>query len=516
MTASPEPYVFEARGVTKVFPGTTALRDVTFGLRAGEVHALIGENGAGKSTLVKILAGVERPTSGSLAIDGHAVSFASVRDAAARRIALIHQELQLFPDLSVAENLFVGREATTTWGAVDLEAQERAARAVLARLGQTIDPSVLAGALPLGLQQIVEIARALVADARVLMMDEPTSALTAAEIHVLFGVIRDLTARGVAVVYISHHLHELLEIADRVTVLRDGQKVGEALSRDVDVPWIVERMTGGRPVGRTPAAASQRGRAVLEVRDLSLPPAPGRTPLDGVSLQLHAGEVLGIYGLLGAGRTELFESILGLHRAATGEVVLEGRSLSGLDVSGRVTAGLAMVPEDRQASGLVQTLGVQQNMTLSSLDALSPRGVLRPSAEREASSAIADSLRVKTPGLDAPVTALSGGNQQKVVIGRGVMPRPRLLLFDDPTRGVDVAAKAEILRTMRALAAQGMAVAFASSDLSEILDGADRVLVMARGRIRAEFTAAEATEAALAAAASVVPASAEREGDVVH
>lgn len=511
-----ETFVFEARDVTKVFPGTTALADVTFRLRAGEVHGLIGENGAGKSTLVKILAGVDRPTRGTLTLDGREVRFTSVREAAARGIGLIHQELQLFPDLSVAENLFVGRERTTAWGAIDAAAHEREARAVLTRLGQQIDPRALVGSLPLGLQQIVEIARALVAETRVLMMDEPTSALTEGEIHVLFGAIRELAARGVAVVYISHHLHELLEIADRVSVLRDGAIVGEAMCRDIDLSWIVERMTGRRPEARAHVASAPPGPTVLDVRDLSLGAAPGRTALDRVSLQLRAGEVLGIYGLLGAGRTELFESLLGVHAGATGDVTLDGRRLTGWDVSRRVAAGLAMVPEDRQAAGLVQAFSVQQNMTLSHLPTLASSGVLGPEAERQASAPLADQLRVKSAGLDAPVTSLSGGNQQKVVIARGVMPRPRVLLFDDPTRGVDVAAKAEIVQTMRTLADQGLAVAFASSDLSEILDGADRVLVMARGRIRAEFTAADATEEGLAAAASVAPGTMEGTGDVVH
>jgi erythritol transport system ATP-binding protein len=507
--------VFEARDVTKVFPGTTALRNVSVRLRAGDVHALIGENGAGKSTLVQILAGIEQPTAGTLLLEGHEVRFGSVREAAARGIGLIHQELQLFPDLSVAENLFVGRERSTAWGAIDTAAQERDARAVLARLGQPIDPRALVGSLPLGLQQIVEIARALVAETRILMMDEPTSALTPTEVNALFAVIRDLAARGVAIVYISHHLHELLAIADRVSVLRDGAVVGEAATREIDVPWIVERMAGHRPEIRTRRTTTP-GPTVLEVRDLSLGPAPGRTALDRVSLQLRAGEVLGVYGLLGSGRTELFESLLGIHAGATGEVTLDGHRLTGADVSRRVEAGLAMVPEDRQAAGLVSSFSVQQNMTLSSLAAFTSGGVLRPEAERQASAALVQALRVKTAGLDAPVTSLSGGNQQKVVIARGVMPRPRVLLLDDPTRGVDVAAKAEILGTMRMLAGQGMAVAFASSDLAEILDGADRVIVMARGRVNAEFSEAEATEPRLVAAASAEPGSGDGAGNAVH
>ncbi len=497
--------VYEACGITKLYPGTAALRDVTFRLRAGEVHALIGENGAGKSTLVKILAGIESPTSGTLRLDGRDVTFRSVREAAERGIGLIHQELQLFPDLSVTENLFVGRERVNAWGGIDTEGQIREARRVLSRLGQEIDPRTLLGTLPLGLQQIVEIARALVADTRVLMMDEPTSALTASEIRVLFAVIRDLASRGVAIVYISHHLHELIEIADRVTVLRDGAHVGEAATRDIDVPWIVERMTGRLAERHARTNTTSAGTVVLDVRNISLPAASGRTGLDDVSLQLRAGEVVGIYGLLGAGRTELFEGLMGVCPIATGEIALAGRRLNGLDVTDRVASGLAMIPEDRQATGLVQPLDVLGNMTLSHLPALASWGLIRPTAERREGAALVDRLRVKTAGLDTPVTALSGGNQQKVVIARGVMARPRVLLFDDPTRGVDVAAKAEILQTMRTLASEGMAVAFASSDLAEIFDAADRVVVMTRGRICGEMPVADATEDGLTALASSAP-----------
>jgi erythritol transport system ATP-binding protein len=510
--SAPATWTYDAHDVTKIYPGTTALNGVSFSAEPGQVHALIGENGAGKSTLVKILAGVERPTAGRLELDGAPVTFASVRDAAAAGIGLIHQELQLFADLSVAENLFVGCERLTRWGSVDLARQEREAREALLRLGQDVNPRLRVGALPLGLRQIVEIARALVADTRVLMMDEPTSALTAGEVDALFGVIRDLASHGVAIVYISHHLHELLAIADRITVLRDGAVVGATSAAEVDVPWIVERMTG-RPAharrNRPPAAA---GAVVLEARDLTLPPRSGRTALDGVSLRLRGGEVCGVYGLLGAGRTELFETLLGLHEDARGQISIDGRPVEGRDVAARVAAGITMVPEDRQAAGLVPSLTVQQNMTLAHLSALAPRGILAAAAERRACEALAGTLRLRAPGLDAPVVALSGGNQQKVVIGRGVMPCPRVLLLDDPTRGVDVAAKAEILTTVRSLAADGMAVAFASSDLAEIVEAADRVLVMARGRVRVEYAAAEVTEAKLTAAASSDPGA----GDAVH
>ena len=506
-------WTYDARDVTKRYPGTTALNGVSFSARPGEVHALIGENGAGKSTLVKILAGIERPTAGTLEIDGRRVTFASVRDAAAAGIGIIHQELQLFPDLSVGENVFIGRERLTRWGAVDIGAQEREASRNLARLGHEINPRALVGTLPLGLRQIVEIARALVADKRVLLMDEPTSALTAGEVEGLFRVIRDLAGHGVAVVYISHHLQELLAIADRVTVLRDGAVVGSVPAADADLAWIVERMTGRPPHAHRTARLVADGPVVLDARGLCLPPRPGRTALDHVSLTLRSGQVLGIYGLLGAGRTELFETLLGVHEDARGRVTLSGRSLDGCDVAARVSAGIAMVPEDRQTEGLVPSMTVRQNMTLAHLAPLTRYGVLDSAAERRECEALVRALRVKTASLDAPIETLSGGNQQKVVMARGVMPRPRVLLLDDPTRGVDVAAKSEILATMRALAGQGMAVAFSSSDLAEIVEAADRVLVLARGRVRAEVAAGDLSEAQLAAAASADSARQPEAGD---
>jgi erythritol transport system ATP-binding protein len=493
---------YEAHDISKVYTGTTALKGVSFSARPGDVHALIGENGAGKSTLVKILAGVERPTAGRLELDGRQVTFASVREASAAGIGLIHQELQLFPDLSVAENLFIGRERLTRWGSVDMAGQEREARAAFARLGQEVDPRAPVGRLPLGLRQIVEIARALIAKTRVLMMDEPTSALATAEVDALFRVIRDLASHGVAIVYISHHLRELLAIAHRITVLRDGELVGAAPAAEVDLAWIVERMTGRPPHTSRERAPVAPGPIVLDARDLTLPLRSGRTALDHVSLRLRSGEVCGIYGLLGAGRTELFETLLGVHEDAGGHVSIDGRSLDRRDVAARVAAGIAMVPEDRQAAGLVQSMTVRQNMTLAHLTALAPYGVLDTAAERRACVGLAGTLRVRIPSLDAPVVALSGGNQQKVVIARGVMPKPRVLLLDDPARGVDVAAKAEILTAMRSLAADGMAVAFASSDLAEIVEAADRVVVIARGRVTAEFAAADVTEEKLTTAAS--------------
>lgn len=494
--------VLEARGVTKEFPGTTALQHVDFAIDRGRVHALIGENGAGKSTLINILGGVDQPTSGTLLMNGEAQHFRSVRDAAARGIEVIHQELQLFPNLSCVDNMFVGRERRDRWGLIDRAAQQTAAVGVLRRLGQSFDPSVRVGALPLGAQQLVEIARALVHDASVLMMDEPTSALTASETETLFKVIRDLASHGVSVVYISHRLEELLDVADDVTVLRDGAVAGHAPVPAIDVPWIVTRMTGREMTTAGRASVVADGPVLLTVKRLSLDPKPGRTALRDVSLEVRAGEIVGIYGLMGAGRTELFESILGVHDDADGEIRVGADAIHDLEIHARVGAGVFMVPEDRKAAGLVATMTASQNMTLSSLARLAPRGYLSPAAEQSISSTFRDTLRIKCSTVTVPVTTLSGGNQQKVLLARGLMTRPRVMLLDEPTRGVDVAAKAEIMSAMRRLAADGIAVIFATSDLGEALQGATRVVVMSDGRIAGEFDPGNATESAVASAAS--------------
>jgi erythritol transport system ATP-binding protein len=430
------------------------------------------------------------------------VQFTSPRDARALGIDIIHQELHLFPDLSIEENLFVGRERRTRWGTLDRVAQTTAAQTVLGRLGQRLTIDRRVGSLPLGQQQIVEIARAVVHDTRVLMMDEPTSALTASEIPVLFNLIRDLTSHGVGVVYISHRLEELLAVADTVTVLRDGAVVGHASRDEVSVSWIVQRMTGRETPPVETQAVVAEGTPILSVKNLNAPAAQGRTALRDVTFDVRAGEILGLYGLMGAGRTELMECLLGMHAEASGSIRLGESELAGLDVRARIARGIAMVPEDRQTSGLVSTMNVAQNMTLAHLDALASAGYLSPVRERTAVTEWGARLRVKTPALDAPIGALSGGNQQKVVIARSVMTRPRVLLMDEPTRGVDVGAKREIVETMRGLAADGMAVVFASSELAEMHAAADRALVMARGRIVAELVGREITDEAMAAAAS--------------
>lgn len=494
-------FVLEARNVSKQYPGTLALDGVTFRLRPGTVTGLIGENGAGKSTLVKILAGIERPTSGTLNLDGKEFAMDSVRDADAHGIGIIHQELNLCPNLSVAENIFLGRELTAK-GVLNKRRQETEVRELLARLEHPIDPRARAGDLPLGQQQIVEIAKALARNVRILMMDEPTSALSATEIPILFRIIGDLRARGVAIVYISHRLGELLAVADYVSVLRDGRMVAEAAASRVDTGWIVERMTGRAAEPAAALEARDPGPPLLRLERLWLNAPGGRPLLGGVSLDLRGGEVLGIYGLMGAGRTELLECIMGLHREAAGSVYLDSKRLDRMDTARRIASGLAMVPEDRQASGIVQSLPVLANMTLSSLGRYARAAWLSPTLEAAAASGMAANLRIKSPGLRHSISALSGGNQQKVVMAKCLLTNPRVLLLDEPTRGVDVGAKQEIHAVVRRLAASGMGVILASSELEEIRATADRVLVMSRGKVTAEMPAAQARDEALVSAAS--------------
>lgn len=500
--------VLEARGVSLQYPGTLALDNVNFRLRRGKVSALIGENGAGKSTLVRILAGIAQPTRGCLLLDGAEISLRSVRDADAHGIGIIHQELNLCPNLSVAENIYLARELTVH-GVLDKRRQEDEARQLLARLEHPVDPRALVGELPLGQQQIVEIAKALARDVRILMMDEPTSALSAAEISVLFRIIRDLTARGVAILYISHRLEELLSIADYVSVLRDGRMAAEAAAGDVDIHvdtrWIVEQMTG-RPAGIADAAERARcGPELLRAEALSLTAESGRPLLRGVSLSLRAGEVVGIYGLMGAGRTELLECLMGLHPEVAGSIFLGSKKLDRLDTSARISSGLAMVPENRQVSGLVQSLSVLANMTISSLGRFSRGPWLSPASELTAAAPMAADLRIKAPGLRQNIESLSGGNQQKVVIAKCLLTEPRVLLLDEPTRGVDVGAKREIHSIVQRLAASGMGIILVSSELEEVRAAATRILVMSRGAVTAEFDAALATDDALASAASAGP-----------
>ncbi|XVU29676.1 sugar ABC transporter ATP-binding protein [Actinoplanes sp. CA-054009] len=494
--------ILEAHHISKNYGGVRALKDVTFTAYRGKVNVLVGENGAGKSTLMKILSGSEQPTSGEILLDGEPVRLGSPRDAQARGIGIIHQELSLFPNLSIAENMFAGRELRRGGRFVDQASQRRRTAEVLAKLGQGhLSPATTVGDLPIGQQQLVEIGRALLEDVRVLIMDEPTSALSNHEVDVLFEVMADLRKHDVTVIYISHKLDEFRRIGDWVTVFRDGRLVAHESMARTDTGWIVREMVGRDPDSLYVRNSSPVGDILLEVRHLTVP-GPARPLVDDVSLTVRAGEVVGLYGLMGAGRTELVETLMGMRTAASGEVLVKGKAEPKGTVQARMAAGLALVPEDRQRDGLVPTMSVRDNILLATVGRMTRGGLLDGGSEQRTARSKVGELAIKIPGLAALVTSLSGGNQQKVVLARALLTEPVVLLLDEPTRGIDVGAKAQIAALMADLAAQGFGVLFISSELAEVIAMADRALVMARGRVTAQFGAAEVTEEALVAASA--------------
>jgi erythritol transport system ATP-binding protein len=505
MTTRQHKEVLRLTNVSKLYAGTTALKAIDFSVKAGAVNVLVGENGAGKSTMMKIIAGVERPTSGEMFLDGQPVTLKSTDDARRHGIGIVFQELNLFPNLSIVENLFISREITRYGHAIDEAAQEKRTRELLKQLEHDLDPRTPVGELRVGEQQIIEIAKALSQDARILILDEPTSALSAPEVEILFKVINDLKARGVAIVYISHRLEELVRIGDYITVLRDGRITGDEHMRDVDVAWIVRSMVGARTRNFARAEDHQFGDVTLEVKGVSLPRAgvPGML-VDDVSLQLRRGEIVGIYGLMGAGRTELFECIFGCHpKRMSGSVKLAGTELRGRDVGGCIAAGLALIPEDRKADGLVHTMSIAENLTLANLWRLARGLHLSSQVEKTAVQRFIASLGIKVANPALEIGSLSGGNQQKVVIGRALMTDPKVLLMDEPSRGIDIGAKAEVFKVMRDLSQGGMGILFVTSDLDEVMALSDRILVMSNGHITAEFAQGTATQEAIVLASSV-------------
>ncbi|MDI5963804.1 sugar ABC transporter ATP-binding protein [Streptantibioticus silvisoli] len=496
--AAPEtPPVLALEGVSKSFGAVHALRGVSLRLHAGEAHALAGENGAGKSTLIKTLAGVHRPDTGVVLLDGEPVEFHGPADARDAGVAVIYQEPTLFPDLSVAENIFVGRQPRRSFGRVDHRAVRQAAADLFRRLGVALEPDQPARGLSIADQQLVEIAKALSFDARVLVMDEPTAALTGSEVARLFGVVRALREQGAAVLFISHRLDEVFALCQRVTTLRDGALIASEPVDGLTEDDLVRRMVGRDLDELYPKQDAKIGGVALSVRRLTR-----EGVFTDVSFDVRHGEIVGLAGLVGAGRSEVARAVFGVDRWDGGEVEVDGRPLPPGAPSLAMAAGLALVPEDRRAEGLVMDMSIERNINLTGFASTSRAGVMRRGAERSRAVDWAVRLQVKYARLADAVSTLSGGNQQKVVLAKWLATDPGVLIVDEPTRGIDVGTKAEVHRLLSQLAADGVAVLMISSDLPEVLAMADRVLVMHEGRLAADLTRAEATEESVMAAAT--------------
>ncbi len=481
-------YIVELTHISKEFPGVKALDDVCFYLKPGEVHALLGENGAGKSTLMKILCGIYERDSGEFMVGGEAVHSLTPKLAQELGIAIIHQELNMCSHLSVAENIFLAREEQR-FGLIRQRAMNEKAGEVLRTLKLDIDPMTIVGKLPVSKQQMVEIAKALSTNARILIMDEPTSALTENEIKELFRIIRELKAQGKAIVYISHRLEELKEITDRLTILRDGRFVTTMDYKDTSIPEIISYMVGREIKEKYPRIDSIRGNKLLEVRHLSA------GIVKDVSFDLYQGEIIGFAGLMGAGRTELVRALFGADSMDSGEIILEGKKLSIKSPMDAIREGIVCAPEDRKKEGLCTELTIKENIGLANLDRICNRvGIVRGKKEEELTRKAVSDLKIKTPSLSQNVKNLSGGNQQKVVVGKWLVRKARVVIFDEPTRGIDVAAKVEIYNLMNRLKEEGIGVIFVSSELPEILGMSDKIFVMCDGRITGQLNLEEATQ----------------------
>ena len=480
--------MLEMVGIRKQYPGVLALDDVTFDLRAGEVHALVGENGAGKSTLMKVLAGAERPDAGEIRLRGEHLRLASPLEGLQAGISIIYQEFNLVPSMSVEENIFLGRQPTLGAGLVNWRAMRQRAQALLAALEANFEPGALVETLSVAQQQMVEIAKAVSEDAQVVVMDEPTATLTEREIDHLFALIRRLREQGKGIVYISHRLDEIDALADRVTVLRDGRWVTTAQRGELDRDAMIKAMVGRELTSQFPKRAAELGDNVLEVRGLTR-----RGAVHDVSFAVRAGEVVGLAGLVGAGRTEVARLIFGADPLDGGEVLIDGQPVKVRHPADAVRHRIALATEDRKHQGLVLGMVVRENTTLANLGEVSASGFIRRGKEIAATEGLVRDLDVRTPSIEQTVRNLSGGNQQKVVLAKWLFTDAKLLLFDEPTRGIDVGAKHEIYELMNALAAKGVAILMISSELEEILGMSDRVLVMHEGRLMGELSRAEAT-----------------------
>jgi len=490
------PPLLQMSGVCKRFPGVIALDGVDLDLRAGEVHILLGENGAGKSTLMKILSGAQPRDEGEILMDGRPVSIDSPKAARALGISIIYQELMLVPQLTAPANVFLGKEPTNPLGLLDLDLMKSKTAGLLEGLGIAIDLEVPVGQLGIAEQQMIEVAKALSENARILVMDEPTSALTASEIEQLFAAIDRLLARGVGIIYISHRMNEVERIGHRVSVLRDGRKIGTYNPKEVAIEELIRLMVGRAVGDHFPRRRTPPGDEVLRVEGLNR-----RGVLSGISFELRRGEILGVSGLLGAGRTELARALFGADKKDGGTVTVKGRIALVRSPREGIAAGVGLLPEDRKTQGLVLDLSVRENVALTSAKRLSRFGLVDVTAEAALSQRYVDELRIKTPGIEQRAGALSGGNQQKIVLGKWLATGVDVLIMDEPTRGIDVAAKVEIYELMNRLTADGAGILMISSELPEILGMSDRILVMREGRLVSTFSASEASQETLLGAA---------------
>jgi rhamnose transport system ATP-binding protein len=486
---APQP-LLEAIGIEKSFAGVRALRGVSFELRAGEVHALIGENGAGKSTLIRVITGAVTPDAGALKIEGAEIEHNDPARARALGIAVIYQQPALFPHLTVAENIALALETGSHWRRVDWRGRAARAKELIARAGSGIAPDRLVSTLSMPEQQIVEIARAIGADAKIVIMDEPTASLTETEVASLFQVIATLRQAGVGIVYISHRLEEIASIADRITVLRDGESIGTCDARSVSREQLIAMMVGRQVAAVFPKREVPLGPVALELRGLTSREAG----VYDVSLTVRAGEILGIAGLVGSGRTQLAETVFGLTPAESGEIIVARQPARIDSPADAIRQGIGYVPEDRRRNGVVLDLPVAANITLADLRQVSSAGLIDRSQESAVARKYVTQLRVKAPGIDVEAGTLSGGNQQKVALARWLATKPKVLILDEPTQGVDVGSKSEIHGIMMDLAEEGMAIVMISSELPEILGMSDRIVVMRRGRVTGELSRAEATQ----------------------
>ncbi len=489
--------LFEAKGITKSFEGNTVLHNIDFQIRKGEVHALVGENGAGKSTLMKILGGVYRADKGKLLLDGRSLTLNDPRDAIKKGIVVIHQELSLSPHLSSEENIFLGHYPHTPFGTVDVRKMQERTDKLLDQLAIHVDPAVPVRHLSIAQQQMVEIAKALSLDVRVLVLDEPTAVLDKESVATLFKVLERLKEQGLGIVYISHHLDEVFEIGDRVTVLRDGQRTGTARTEEVDHAWLIDHMVG-RKFGAFTPGARKVGETILDVRQLS----DGSRFAD-INIQVRAGEIVGLAGLVGAGRSEIAQTIVGARRRVSGEVYVHDRPTRIRDVGDAIGHGIVYLPEDRKTLGLFLNRPVSENITMSNLKDFFSFPIIRERREQEFVSGMIRRLDVRLSDVRRDVRELSGGNQQKVLLARSLASSPGVLILDEPTRGVDVGAKKEIYGVIEGLIAKGMGILLVSSEMEEVLRLADRVYVVRQGRVVKELARGDASEAAIMNAAAL-------------